>query len=104
MIRSRLFECILHTGVTVYSSLLQLESNENLFVITDSRSKEEAATPIVTRAWAIASGPSSAMRGRFFHKRCHPSHKKKETLIGANSRFRLPVSCVHKEVIALVCL
>lgn len=88
----------------MYSCLLQLENNENLFVITDSRSKEEAATPIVTRAWVIASGPSSAMRGRFFHNRCHPSHKKKGTLIGANSRFSLPVSCVHTEVIALVWL
>lgn len=51
--------------------------NENFFVLTDSRSKGEAVTPIVTRAWVIASGPSSAARGRFFHNGC-PSHKKRK--------------------------
>lgn len=70
--------------------------NYNISVITDSRSKEEAVTPIVTRAWVIASAPSSAMRGRFFHNGVHHT-KKEKTLIADNS---LPVSCVHQEVIS----
>lgn len=35
------------------------------FIISDSRSKGEAATPPVTRVWGTAFGPSSAERGRF---------------------------------------
>lgn len=58
------------------------QCNENCFVITDSRSRGEAATPTVTRVWVIASGPSSAMRGRFFsatvvHHKKQKNEKKK---------------------------
>lgn len=73
------------------------QRNENCFVITDSRSRGEAATPIVTRVWVIASGPSSAMRGRFFPQRLSftKKKKKKNMLIGDS---RLLASCVHHEV------
>ena len=45
-----------------------LDPNEAIirtFVLADSRSKGETAILTATRAWVIASGPSSAMRGRF---------------------------------------
>lgn len=39
------------------------EFNEK-YVVAGSRSRGDPVTPTATRAWVIASGPSSAMRGR----------------------------------------
>ncbi|CAG13164.1 unnamed protein product, partial [Tetraodon nigroviridis] len=74
--------CLMHPLDVVKTrtpaEFLQRFTTTFITVKRDSRSKGEAVTLIVTRAWVIASGPSSATRGRFFPQRLFITQKKKK--------------------------